>query len=45
MTIKVRHGFVSNSSSSSFIVGFGKVPKTSEELKKVLKKLDKKPKS
>jgi hypothetical protein len=34
--MKVRSGFVSNSSSSSFIVSFEKVPKSKEELKKIL---------
>lgn len=36
--MKIRSGFVSNSSSSSFIVGFkkGEVPKTDEELRGLL---------
>lgn len=34
--MKVRNGFVSNSSSSSFLVGYEKVPKTIEEVKKTL---------
>ena len=34
--MKVRNGFVSNSSSSSFIVVLDKKPETSSELKKVL---------
>ena len=39
--MKTRNGFVSNSSSSSFIVGFDTIPKTVEELKKLLFKNDK----
>ncbi len=34
--MKVRKGFVSNSSSSSFIVAFTKVPETAEELRNML---------
>lgn len=34
--MKIRHGFVSNSSSSSFIIGFDKKPKTSKEIKEIL---------
>jgi len=34
--MKTRHGFVSNSSSSSFVVGFNSVPQTQEELKQLL---------
>lgn len=34
--MKFRNGFVSNSSSSSFIVEFKKVPKTKKELQKIL---------
>lgn len=34
--MKVRNGFVSNSSSSSFIVGFKKVPTTIKEMQKML---------
>jgi len=34
--MKIRSGFVSNSSSSSFIVYFKEVPKSKEELKKLL---------
>ncbi len=34
--MKMRSGFVSNSSSSSFIVGFERVPETVEEMKKLL---------
>ena len=34
--MKTRDGFVSNSSSSSFVVGFSKMPKSKEELKKML---------
>jgi hypothetical protein len=34
--MKIRRGFVSNSSSSSFLVGFKKKPATKEELHKVL---------
>lgn len=34
--MKTRHGFVSNSSSSSFIVAFDKVPESQEELKVML---------
>jgi hypothetical protein len=34
--VKIRSGFVSNSSSSSFIVGFEKVPTTVEEMEAVL---------
>lgn len=39
--MKVRHGFVSNSSSSSFLINLGKkMPKTTKELKKALKLSD-----
>ena len=34
--MKIRSSFVSNSSSSSFIVKFPKVPKTAQELQKML---------
>lgn len=34
--MKIRNGFVSNSSSSSFIVGFEKVPESIEEMKNLL---------
>jgi len=34
--MKVRNGFVSNSSSSSFIVGFPKLPSSPEELEKMM---------
>jgi hypothetical protein len=34
--MKVRQGFVSNSSSSSFVVAFAKVPQSREELKALL---------
>jgi hypothetical protein len=34
--MKTRTGFVSNSSSTSFLVGFEKVPETAEELEKLL---------
>lgn len=34
--MKIRNGFVSNSSSSSFVVAFEHVPKTKSELKKML---------
>lgn len=34
--MKIRDGFVSNSSSSSFIVGFEKVPESIEEMKNLL---------
>lgn len=34
--MKIRNGFVSNSSSSSFVVAFDKKPETVEELKKLL---------
>jgi len=34
--MKIRNGFVSNSSSSSFVVGFNPVPETKEELKEML---------
>ena len=34
--MKIRNGFVSNSSSSSFIVALSKVPKTVEEMESVL---------
>ena len=34
--MKVRMGFISNSSSSSFIVGFPKVPKSIDELQEML---------
>jgi hypothetical protein len=39
--MKTRQGFVSNSSSSSFIVGFKKVPKTDWELRDLLYPADK----
>lgn len=39
--MKVRHGFVSNSSSSSFLINLGKkMPKTTKELKEALKLSD-----
>ena len=34
--MKIRNGFVSNSSSSSFVVAFDKKPKTKEALKKLM---------
>ena len=34
--MKIRTGFVSNSSSSSFVVFFSKKPETAEEMKKLL---------
>ena len=34
--MRVRSGFVSNSSSSSFIVGFAKIPETIEEMRSLL---------
>jgi hypothetical protein len=34
--MKIRNGFVSNSSSSSFIVGFPKLPSSPEELEKMM---------
>ena len=34
--MKIRHGFVSNSSSSSFVVAFNHVPETTSELQKLL---------
>lgn len=34
--MKIRNGFVSNSSSSSFVVCFKKVPKTADELRTML---------
>ena len=34
--MKIRRGFVSNSSSSSFVVIFNKIPKTAKELKIIL---------
>jgi hypothetical protein len=34
--MKIRQGFVSNSSSSSFIVGFPRIPKSAEELEKLM---------
>jgi hypothetical protein len=34
--MKVRNGFVSNSSSSSFIVGFPKLPSSSKDLEKMM---------
>lgn len=34
--MKTRHGFVSNSSSSSFVVKFPKVPKSAEDVKNML---------
>jgi len=34
--MKIRNGFVSNSSSSSFIVGFTKVPKTQSDLMAIM---------
>lgn len=39
--MKTRQGFVSNSSSSSFVVGFKKVPKTDWELRDLLYPRDK----
>lgn len=34
--MKFRHGFVSNSSSSSFLIGFDRKPKTAKELREIL---------
>lgn len=34
--MKIRNGFVSNSSSSSFIVSFDKKPSSAEELREIL---------
>jgi len=34
--MKIRNGFVSNSSSSSFVVAFKKIPKSVEEVQKLL---------
>jgi hypothetical protein len=34
--MKIRNGFVSNSSSSSFIVGFPKIPSSPEELERMM---------
>ena len=34
--MKIRNGFVSNSSSSSFVVAFDKVPTSAKEMKKIL---------
>lgn len=34
--MKIRHGFVSNSSSSSFVVAFPKKPETVEEMRELL---------
>ena len=34
--MKIRNGFVSNSSSSSFVVAFPKMPKDVQELKQIL---------
>ena len=34
--MKIRNGFVSNSSSSSFVVAFDKIPETCEELRNIM---------